>query len=46
MIRFNSQDRLIDPRSVTNIHNITDTIGAITTGIARKYINFASLYDE
>jgi len=27
-------DRLIDPRSVTNIYNITDTIGCVTTGIA------------
>jgi len=27
-------DRLIDPKSVTNIYNITDTIGAVTTGIA------------
>jgi len=27
-------DRLIDPRSVTNIFNITDTIGCVTTGIA------------
>jgi len=27
-------DRLIDPKSVSNIFNITDTIGCVTTGIA------------
>jgi len=26
-------DRLIDPKSVTNIHNITDNIGAVTIGL-------------
>jgi len=27
-------DRLIDPKSVTNIFNVADTIGCVTTGIA------------
>lgn len=33
---FNSKDRLIDPTSLTSIYQITDQIGCLLLGLARK----------
>ena len=31
-----AQDKLLDPKAITNIHKITDSVGAVCTGSAGK----------